>query len=85
MAAFDVRKQEVVGREVNKLKEATNLLNELLSSMNLPAALEDTTGGGVPASLQEKSQAIIQVIYSCFYPFPSKIWLLTIHGEKKTE
>jgi len=59
MAAFDVRKQEVVGKEVNKLKEATNLLNELLSSMNLPAALEDTTGGGVPASLQEKSQAII--------------------------
>jgi len=60
MAAFDVRKQEIVGTEVNKLKENTNLLNELLSSMNLPAALEDTTGGGVPASLNEKSAAIVQ-------------------------
>ena len=56
-----MRKQEVVGAELNKLKEGTNLLNELLSSMNLPAALEDTTGGGVPSSLQEKSAAIIQV------------------------
>jgi len=60
MAAFDVRKQEIVGKELNKLKEGTNLLNELLCSMNLPAALEDTTGGGVPASLLEKSEAIIQ-------------------------
>ena len=62
MAAFDVRKQEIVGKELNKLKEGTNLLNELLCSMNLPAALEDTTGGGVPASLLEKSEAIIQVV-----------------------
>ena len=61
MAAFDVRRQELVGKEVNRLKEGTNLLNELLSSMNLPAALEDTTGGGVPASIQEKSAAVIQV------------------------
>jgi hypothetical protein len=39
LAAFDVRRQEVVGKELNKLKEGTNLLNELLNSMNLPAAL----------------------------------------------
>lgn len=39
LAAFDVRRQEVVGKELNRLKEGTNLLNELLSSMNLPAAL----------------------------------------------
>ena len=66
MAAFDVRRQEVVGKEVNRLKEGTNLLNDLLSSMNLPAALEDTTGGGVPASIQEKSEAIIQVFLIFF-------------------
>jgi hypothetical protein len=39
LAAFDVRRQEVVGKELNRLKEGTNLLNELLNSMNLPAAL----------------------------------------------
>jgi len=60
VAAYDVRKQELVGKEVNKLKEGTNMLNEILNSMNLPAALEDTTGGGVPASLKEKSATVIE-------------------------
>ena len=36
------------------------MLNEILNSMNLPAALEETTGGGVPASLKEKSAAVVQ-------------------------
>ena len=44
MAAYDVRKSELVNKEVDALKEATNLANQLLSSMNLPAALEDTKG-----------------------------------------
>ena len=44
LAAYDVRKSELVNKEVDKLKEATNLVNQLLSSMNLPAALEDTKG-----------------------------------------
>ena len=44
LAAYDVRKGELVNKEVDKLKEATNLMNQLLSSMNLPAALEDTKG-----------------------------------------
>lgn len=44
LAAYDVRKSELVNKEVDKLKEATNLANQLLSSMNLPAALEDTKG-----------------------------------------
>jgi len=60
MAAYEVRKQEMVGKELNKIKEGTNMLNEILNSMNLPAALEDTTGGGVPASLKEKSAAVIE-------------------------
>ena len=54
LAAYEVRKQEMVGKELNRMKEGTNMLNEILNSMNLPAALEDTTGG-VPASLKEKS------------------------------
>ena len=36
------------------------MLNDILTSMNLPAALEDTTGGGVPTSLKEKSAAVIE-------------------------
>ena len=51
VAAYEVRKQELVGKEVGRLKEGTNMMNEILTSMNLPAGLEDTTGGGVPASL----------------------------------
>ena len=47
MAAYEVRKQELVGKELQRLKEGTNTMNEILSSMNLPAGLEDTTGGGV--------------------------------------
>ena len=44
LASYDVRKSELVNKEVDRLKEATNLANQLLSSMNLPAALEDTKG-----------------------------------------
>ena len=44
LAAYDVRKSELVNKEVDQLKEATNLLNQLLSSMNPPAALEDIKG-----------------------------------------
>ena len=60
LAAYEVRKQEVVSKEVSRLKEGTATLNDILISMNLPAALEDTTGGGVPASLLEKSAAVVE-------------------------
>jgi len=59
VAAYEVRKQELVGKEVGRLKEGTNMMNEILTSMNLPAGLEDTTGGGVPASLVEKCQGVV--------------------------
>ena len=60
LASYDVRKQEMVNKELTKLKDNTNMLNDIMNSMNLPAALEDTTGGGVPASLKEKSTAVIE-------------------------
>jgi len=60
LAAYEVRKSELVGKELTRLKEGTNMMNEILSSMNLPAGLEDTTGGGVPQSLVEKSQAVVE-------------------------
>ena len=48
LTAFDGRKQEMVNGEVAKLKDATHLMNELLSSMNLPAAIEETSGTLIP-------------------------------------
>ena len=47
VAAYGARKDELVGKEVGRLREGTNTMNEILASMNLPAGLEDTTGGGV--------------------------------------
>jgi programmed cell death 6-interacting protein len=58
LSAYDARRQELVGTNVTKLKDATNLLNQLLSSMNMPAALEDTKGGEVPQSVREKATAV---------------------------
>ncbi len=44
LSAYEARRQELVNGEVTKLKDATNLMNQLLSSMNLPAAIEATKG-----------------------------------------
>lgn len=59
MAAYDVRKSEIVNGEVSKLRDATNMLNSILASLNLPAALEEESGAAVPHSLVEKSNAVI--------------------------
>nr|XP_018902852.1 PREDICTED: programmed cell death 6-interacting protein [Bemisia tabaci] len=58
LAAYDVRKSELVNTEISKLRENTQFLNSVLASLNLPAALEDTTGVAVPPSVIEKSQAV---------------------------
>ena len=60
MADYEVMKQEIVGKELNRINEGTNMLNKVLNSMNLPAALEDTAGDGIPSSLKEKSAAVIE-------------------------
>ena len=59
LTAFDNRKKETVKRELDRMTEATNMANATMSSMNLPAALEVTSGNEIPQSLREKSQAII--------------------------
>ncbi|XP_053469013.1 programmed cell death 6-interacting protein isoform X1 [Ictalurus furcatus] len=55
------RKADVVNRLVGSLREATNLCNGVLASLNLPAALEDLSGDSVPQSILEKSHAVIQL------------------------
>ncbi|XP_049798045.1 programmed cell death 6-interacting protein isoform X2 [Schistocerca nitens] len=61
LAAYDVRKAEIVNSEVTKLRESTQFLNSVLASTNLPAALEDAEGGGgdaLPQSVREKAAAV---------------------------
>lgn len=61
LTAYDTRKQDLVNREVGKLKEATGLLNSVLASLNLPAAVEEATAGEqLPPSLREKSNAVLE-------------------------
>uniref|UniRef100_A0A8D8W3V9 Programmed cell death 6-interacting protein n=1 Tax=Cacopsylla melanoneura TaxID=428564 RepID=A0A8D8W3V9_9HEMI len=59
MAGFEQKKSDIVNGEIGKLRESTQLMNTVLSSLNLPASLEDTQGTELPASLQDKSQAVI--------------------------
>ncbi|XP_075232004.1 programmed cell death 6-interacting protein-like protein AliX isoform X2 [Lycorma delicatula] len=58
LASYEVRKNELVTIEINKLRESTQLLNSVLASLNLPAALEDTCGEALPPSLAEKAEHI---------------------------
>lgn len=59
MSACDARKNEIVNAEVMKLREATQGLNGLLASLNLPAAIEKTdSGSGLPPSLLEKANEV---------------------------
>ncbi|XP_066530774.1 programmed cell death 6-interacting protein isoform X1 [Hoplias malabaricus] len=54
------RRGDMVSRLVGSLREATNLCNGVLASLNLPAALEDLSGDSVPQSILEKSRALVQ-------------------------
>lgn len=59
LASYDLRKTEIVNTEITKLRDATQLLNGLLASLNLPAAIEVTDGGSsVPPSILEKANIV---------------------------
>lgn len=55
LSAYELRRAEVVNTEISKLREMTQVLNTVLASLNLPAAIEDTNGTEVPQSLLEKA------------------------------
>lgn len=55
---FEVRKTEIVNGEIARLRQQTQFLNGVLASMNLPAALEDTTGNSLPPSIRDKAEAV---------------------------
>ncbi|KAG7172531.1 programmed cell death 6-interacting protein-like [Homarus americanus] len=59
IVSYDTRKEEIVTTEIGKLRESTQLLNSILASLNLPAAIEDVGGEKVPQSLWEKSTSVV--------------------------
>lgn len=58
MAAYDLRKSEITQAEIGRLRESTQVLNSVLASLNLPAAIEVTDGDTLPPSLLEKSEKV---------------------------
>lgn len=59
LAAYDIRKTEIVNTEISKIREATQELNGILASLNLPAAIEVTDSStGLPPSIVEKAVAV---------------------------
>uniref|UniRef100_A0A3B3SI78 Programmed cell death 6-interacting protein n=1 Tax=Paramormyrops kingsleyae TaxID=1676925 RepID=A0A3B3SI78_9TELE len=60
LSAYNQRKADNVNQLIGTMREATNLCNGVLASLNLPAALEDLSGDSVPQSILEKSRTIIQ-------------------------
>uniref|UniRef100_A0A6Q2YWL2 BRO1 domain-containing protein n=1 Tax=Esox lucius TaxID=8010 RepID=A0A6Q2YWL2_ESOLU len=60
MSTYNQRKADTVNRLVGTMREATNLCNGVLASLNLPAALEDLSGDSIPQSIADKARAIVQ-------------------------
>lgn len=59
LAASEGRRAEIVNAEIMKLRDSTQTMNGLLSSMNLPAAIETSASGSVvPPSVLEKSSEL---------------------------
>ncbi|XP_077996872.1 programmed cell death 6-interacting protein-like [Glandiceps talaboti] len=58
VTAFDNRKAEIVNREVGRLRDKTQFMNGVLTTLNLPAAIEDIGGNVVPPSVLEKARTL---------------------------
>lgn len=60
LQASSARKSELVNAEINKLRDATQLLNSILASLNLPACIETgaNEGGCLPESIKAKARGV---------------------------
>ncbi|XP_015590239.1 programmed cell death 6-interacting protein [Cephus cinctus] len=58
ISSYEVRKNELVNAEITRLRDSTQVLNSVLASLNLPAAIEDTSGTELPQSLLEKAASV---------------------------
>uniref|UniRef100_A0A8C4Y0H3 BRO1 domain-containing protein n=1 Tax=Gopherus evgoodei TaxID=1825980 RepID=A0A8C4Y0H3_9SAUR len=60
LSLYNQRKADLVNRSIAQMREATNLANGVLASLNLPAAIEDVSGDSVPQSILQKSKSVIE-------------------------
>ena len=60
VAKVETKIKSLKVNEIDILKDATSSLNQTLSSLNLPAALEDSGSNEIPESLNNKSLSIQQ-------------------------
>ncbi|XP_019364506.1 PREDICTED: programmed cell death 6-interacting protein isoform X2 [Gavialis gangeticus] len=60
LSVYNQRKADLVNRSIAQMREATNLANGVLASLNLPAAIEDVSGDSVPQSILQKSKSVIE-------------------------
>ena len=55
---YEQRKLGLVNSEIGRLRANTQELTTMMTSYNLPAALEDTSGTGAPPSVLEKAAEV---------------------------
>uniref|UniRef100_A0A8C3YAY6 Programmed cell death 6-interacting protein n=1 Tax=Catharus ustulatus TaxID=91951 RepID=A0A8C3YAY6_CATUS len=60
VSVYNQRRADLVNRSIAQMREATNLANGVLASLNLPAAIEDVSGDTVPQSILNKSKSVIE-------------------------
>nr|XP_020657725.1 programmed cell death 6-interacting protein [Pogona vitticeps] len=60
LTLYNQRKADLVNRSIAQMREATNLANGVLASLNLPAAIEDVSGDSIPQSILQKSKSVIE-------------------------
>ncbi|NXA49619.1 PDC6I protein, partial [Nothocercus julius] len=60
VSVYNQRRADLVNRLIAQMREATNLANGVLASLNLPAAIEDVSGDTVPQSILTKSKSVIE-------------------------
>ena len=58
VSKLEAQKQEAINFEIAQMREATQMLNGVLASLNLPAAIEDSSKGQLPPSIKEKAAAV---------------------------
>ncbi|RWS22844.1 programmed cell death 6-interacting protein-like protein, partial [Leptotrombidium deliense] len=58
VSRLEVRKHDLINTEISSLREQSEMLNGMLASMNLPAAIEDTGGERLPPSIIDKAAAV---------------------------
>ena len=55
-----IHKIAIVNTEVGRIRQSNQMLNGVLASLNLPAALEESADESLPQSLKDKSRVVRQ-------------------------